>query len=382
MADANTSTTAEQDANGTQAAPSQPPAKPEKSVDEIVSELSKFPIFMKDVPEDIEDNPHLLALQNLVYDGETPESLATYHKNEGNKFFQKGPNFYKKSIEQYTLGIEQKSTDKPVNSLLYSNRAAVQMVKRNYGHVVNDCTKAIEHDPTNIKAYWRAAKASYELEKWEQGYQFVVDGLTQQPANAELIALQKLFEPKLAAKREQEAQKKQEQETMRQYRKALQIALDLRAVVMGENIYQLSAIYEGSIYVDENRKLHWPVMLLYPEYSQSDFLRDVNETETLGFHLQNMFGPSAERAEWDADNKYKVENLIIYAETNACRPKEPAKVRGKTGFDKVKRAVEIPLDMPLAKALRVPGYIVPGVPVFHVMVRGSGCHTLFLKQYE
>lgn len=39
--------------------------------------LSNHPLFLKEMPDNIDDNPDLAALQNLVYE-DTPENLAKY----------------------------------------------------------------------------------------------------------------------------------------------------------------------------------------------------------------------------------------------------------------------------------------------------------------
>jgi len=42
---------------------------------ETTDYLLNHPLFMKELPADIESNPHLVALQNIIYD-EEPEKLA------------------------------------------------------------------------------------------------------------------------------------------------------------------------------------------------------------------------------------------------------------------------------------------------------------------
>lgn len=42
---------------------------------ETTDYLTSHPLFMKELPKDIEGNPHLTALQNIIYD-EDPETLA------------------------------------------------------------------------------------------------------------------------------------------------------------------------------------------------------------------------------------------------------------------------------------------------------------------
>lgn len=48
---------------------------------------SEHPIFMTKLPDDM--NEGLLALQDLKYNGETPEEVADYCKDRGNEFFAK-----------------------------------------------------------------------------------------------------------------------------------------------------------------------------------------------------------------------------------------------------------------------------------------------------
>ena len=95
----------------------------------MAEELKRHPLFIKDIPENLEDNPDLLALQSLLYD-DTPEEPATHFNKKGNEFFKKGSNvkyFLKEALKSYTEGIESNSPDKKTNSKLYSNRAYVQL---------------------------------------------------------------------------------------------------------------------------------------------------------------------------------------------------------------------------------------------------------------
>jgi len=53
-------------------------------------EKSKFdhPLFMDKLPDDLEDDETLLAIQNLVYEG-TPREVAENFKDSGNDCFKK-----------------------------------------------------------------------------------------------------------------------------------------------------------------------------------------------------------------------------------------------------------------------------------------------------
>lgn len=47
----------------------------EEEMNETTEYLKNHPLFLKELPKDIESNPHLVALQNIIYD-EEPEKLA------------------------------------------------------------------------------------------------------------------------------------------------------------------------------------------------------------------------------------------------------------------------------------------------------------------
>ncbi|KAJ3086626.1 40S ribosomal protein [Quaeritorhiza haematococci] len=136
----------------------------QKDADEFFKELDRTPLFMRSLPQDAEENDMLAALQSLVYDG-TPEEIATNFKNQGNERFMEGRSQYKEAITFYTKGIEVKCKDDSLNSILYSNRAAVNLELKNYRRVLNDCAEAIKLNPQNVKAWFRSARACLELDK-------------------------------------------------------------------------------------------------------------------------------------------------------------------------------------------------------------------------
>nr|KAG5695983.1 hypothetical protein BaRGS_023362 [Batillaria attramentaria] len=66
--------------------------------------------------------------------------------------------------------------------------------------------------------------------------------------------------------------------------------------------------------MDKDGCLHWPVLFLYPEYGQTDFIQDFHENSTFLDHIQHMFGPGAEPAAWDEAHKYTPDSIQIYFE--------------------------------------------------------------------
>ena len=52
-----------------------------------------------------------------------------------------------------------------------------------------------------------------------------------------------------------------------------------------------------------DNSLVWPVLFLYPEHGETDFIEQFGENDQFGSHLEIMFGAEAERPPWDAQNR-------------------------------------------------------------------------------
>ena len=79
-----------------------------------------------------------------------------------------GKTQFKDAIEFYTRGISAKCNNNYLNSILHSNRAAVNFELENYRSVLYDCEQAIKYDKHNIKAHYRSIKSLEKLDKFDQ----------------------------------------------------------------------------------------------------------------------------------------------------------------------------------------------------------------------
>ncbi|XP_078573985.1 tetratricopeptide repeat protein 4-like [Branchiostoma floridae x Branchiostoma japonicum] len=68
----------------------------------------------------------------------------------------------------------------------------------------------------------------------------------------------------------------------------------------------------AKVCLDEKGCLVWPVMFMYPEYMETDFIQEFHEEARVVDHLDAMFG--SERAPWDVEGKYKPDNIEVYFE--------------------------------------------------------------------
>lgn len=99
----------------------------EEELESNLTYLKNHPLFMKEVPENIEENPEFQAIQNLAFD-DTPENIARNCNERGNAIFKKNPDllFYlREALKSYEEGIAIKCSDNKINVKLYSNRSLI-----------------------------------------------------------------------------------------------------------------------------------------------------------------------------------------------------------------------------------------------------------------
>uniref|UniRef100_A0AC35UAV9 TPR_REGION domain-containing protein n=1 Tax=Rhabditophanes sp. KR3021 TaxID=114890 RepID=A0AC35UAV9_9BILA len=90
-------------------------------------------------------------------------------KTQGNDYFNAGE--FKKAIDTYTEAIQAVGDeDKVLRAVLYRNRAMVKFRIDDFEGAESDCTKTLELDGVDGKAYFRRAQAREQLEKFGQAY--------------------------------------------------------------------------------------------------------------------------------------------------------------------------------------------------------------------
>jgi len=157
-------------------------------------------------------------------------------------------------------------------------------------------------------------------------------------------------------------------------------ALAERHLVMGKQIYDATSRYDDAVHwlddLPATGVLQWPVMFLYPEYAQSDFIERFTESDTFAEQLESMFGPEAPPCEWDRAGTYKPERLAVYFETNVTD------IVGQGTNYGARKWTRVPLEYTLLQALQMPDHVIPKIPVFHVFVAGSTFLLEFLRAHS
>lgn len=340
-----------------------------------MNEIRDLPLFMEDVPMDISDNPHLLALQNLVYDGNSQEEMAEHFKNLGNEAFRSSTNKIssKNALLSYTKGLEMECKDDALNSQLHSNRAAVSMRLKQNDKAMDDCRRAVKLDPKNTKAYYRGAKASEAMGLTQQAITFCHGALELKPDDKELLQINRRLKEQLEKEEKEHDERRKCEVTCNQQfsssRSAVVNVLESRNCELGPVIFDLAMYFHGRIpepnlMEDAPDAVGWPLLLLYDETCQSDFVEVFDERCELHEQFQIMF-PGDRFADWDQDEKYVWDKLVGYMEFYKGKGKESDMRR-------------IPLNVPLQDSLR--GVRIPQCLVLHVLVDKSGAHASFCTE--
>ena len=284
------------------------------------------------------------------------------------------------------------------------NRSLVHLTLQNYGKVQADCDEALKLEPRNAKACFRGASAALacapaKLDKARSyitagrivdekrkkiDWQFRAEQKSLDDLEAKVVGLENAI-------KEREDKKKlaalAATQDARSYAAGLQMALTSRGLKLGPLVFD----FARSAYAEQSKEgpgklpralmypscppasytaattLAWPLLLLYPELLQSDFVQECREEHVLMDHLRAMFPPQSDWAPWDAKKQYHIDNLSVWIDTRGpnippdSTPAADAAARVLVNPNHTLRAI---LSNP---KLQKKGYIIPGIPTFIVL---------------
>eukprot|EP00750_Incisomonas_marina_P014980 INCI18044.2.p1 GENE.INCI18044.2~~INCI18044.2.p1 ORF type:complete len:465 (+),score=100.41 INCI18044.2:70-1464(+) len=320
---------------------------------EYTDSMPIHPLFMDEEdfknPEMVENNPALDAINKLI-DSASPKARAEQCKLDGNQFFevaQKEKKVRAKREDNMDLALKaykrgskfcndaikalghQGSAELvellSLSSTLHTNSAVVHMARGNLQTAVSECKVAIKIYAGNIKAYWRAAKASLEMGKLDDAMAFCSQALfrakdmeIEEATHKQCVAVVKLRKKVELAREKRRKREQAEQAALAEARakqERLEQAIAKRGVgEIQQYLFASMAEYkDAKPYFDEKEdELHWPVLLLYPEHEQSDFIRDVSEFHAISDHLTAMFPTDGPFLPWDRNHQYEHGELVVY----------------------------------------------------------------------
>ena len=135
-------------------------------------------------------------------------SYATEHKAKGTRYYKAGlwlfaARHYSKAIRSLILARSQLPVDENCDDFTllqvqcYSNLAACQLKLERYQHVIENCSKVIQMEASNIKAFYRRAQAHVALNNFDEAGFDIKKALLLDPKNRELLQLTKQLDEKI-----------------------------------------------------------------------------------------------------------------------------------------------------------------------------------------
>lgn len=342
--------------------------------DQWEQEMEKHPFFMKKVPEPGEElSPLMEGLQQLKYgeDENTPEELANNYKEDGNFNFKYKK--YRLAILSYTEGIRTKCKDVDLMAQLYNNRAAAHFMLKNYRSSLNDCKLALKLKSNYIKALNRAATCCLYIKDYDNCIDFCDQLLDESPTDKIILHLKsQAIAARDRLKRDKRKQDRLEKQLNKKEEELLNIikrnGINLELTEENKNPDlkdlepQVPQIAQNRVHLDAQNKLIWPVMILYPETQQTDFIQNFHEDTLLIEQLEQLFN---EPPEWDSQKRYILQNINVYFE----------------GKDKCSLH-KVDIGQSLGKILQDEQFIVRGgTPAFLIFVKSSEAEKRFLMNY-
>ncbi|XP_006355898.1 tetratricopeptide repeat protein 4 homolog [Solanum tuberosum] len=328
------------------------------------------------------------------------ESTAFELKELGNEYVKKGKKHYSDAIDCYTRAINQNALSDAEQSILCSNRAHVNLLLGNYRRALQDAEDAIKLNPSNVKALYRAAKASVFLNLLAEAKGLCEKGLQHSSSNEELKKLARHIDIQKSEMERRDAEVSKAVSSA----KTIVSAFETRGLKIAKPMYQeLTGLRKPTL--DKNNILHWAVLLLYPEVMSSDFIEEFCETDMFSAHLDMMFSEGCPPLPWDKENAYTRDAVELYYEACAgvCLSKRDilqyllegtaashvedfgdeesasalSSTKGSISQEDVPGWVKINEKTTLYNVLKELSCVVPGLPVFWVVSRNSSFYKDF-----
>jgi len=368
-------------------------------------EMMKHPMFVtQDAIDKGEMSPVIQGLADLKYsvDDNTPLELAENYREDGNFNFKCKK--YRYASLSYTEGLKHAISEKEdkigadaMKAKLLNNRSASQFFIKNYRSALLDARLTLKVQPDHSKALFRAIQCCFHLKRYKEAVEFCDHGLLKisdldASKSAELKesrskAEKFLKEAERNARKEAMAKKKREKESKELTdlirSRGIQIVthkVDEDTMKETWDLDDLEPTHPAAL----NKRVHltipedapstsllvWPVLFLYPEFGETDFIQEFVENQRFQDHIDVMFGDPDNRPGWDAgpDIKYTPPQINMYFEdiTNPGQPK----------------MAKVNKSWTLTQALKDIRYrVVGGTPCFVLVVAGSKFEKEYLKKY-
>lgn len=253
--------------------------------DKLEEELQNHPFFMTEMPDPSKPLPPLLeAFQQLKYSetDNSPHELASNYKEDGVYHFKLKK--YRVAAACFTKAIGEEGkgeVDGEFMASLYNNRSACMWFLKNYGSCVRDCKSALKLKPGYFKVLKRCVLSLVELERWGE----VEEICGSYDCGGDKDAFSFVCEMRIKGRKGRVSQnvrvrKGEVKERERgKWKESVLGKVKERGIRVGDEKFMdgEAAMNGRVVQVGEDGGLRWPVLFMYPQFSQSDFVEGFGE---------------------------------------------------------------------------------------------------------
>ena len=309
------------------------PTMTEEQIQKEIADLQKHPLFMTEMPENPEDNPELMALQALKYEGDPDKvALEFYDKSKESldKYNKQGKQF--KDLREATYyicnAIDHVAEDISCDFIkfkLYFHRAQIQRMVKNWGYAIEDLRSAIKYngsikednkeDLANVnEAFYQLIDTYITVEAFEKATNLINARIKEVSKDADAVKKYKAYENKITSIKKQVIENMEKMEMFKNMESSKKLKLyeelTSRNIRLKKQLHNIPQGYAAEIYKDENNKFHFPILIIYEEFNMTDYIQDFVEDNLIGDILEIIFENGD--LPWDREHHYTSSNSMCY----------------------------------------------------------------------
>ena len=127
------------------------------------------------------------------------------------------------------------------------------------------------------------------MQKWDEASKYIRDASLSCPDNPKLIEMRQKCDQYMAQEIEHVKSIEIIKEAKQDRMMAVYRSIREQGIKLGKRIHELPEVHDQSIKLDNRKKLHFPVLILYEEFMVTDFIQDWPQDETLATQLRPLF---------------------------------------------------------------------------------------------
>ena len=318
----------------------------EEEAKKEIEELQEYPMFMTELPENPEKNVYLQSFQSLQYEGKADEVGLDFLKSseENLEKYKKSKKFHdlKESMIDICNAIDHCENDPSCDHIkfrIYYHRGKMQVMVKNWRYAVEDLTQGIkfinslnkeefnkELNEGNIDdAFLKLIQSYIELKLFKKAKEKIKERIKACENEEGLKSNKKKyidFEKNIENLKKKFLDDLNKIETFKNMENEKKIALydDLtnKGIKLENQLINVPQGYQAEIYKDEEKKYHFPILVLYEEFNMTDYIQDFAEDRLVSEILEIIFEDGF--LPWDKEHRYSKSNSLLYLKCSKIHP--------------------------------------------------------------